>query len=157
MISSASPGAGKSFVASNLAVVMAQAGQRVLLIDADMRKGLLHRMIGGRPDNGLSELIAGQAQLSDVIRPVNGVSNLMFIPRGKIPPNPSELLMHANFNSLLDAVRFGINQVREIALAKQRLEQNGVPIKGAIFNLVEKRAAGYYAYAYYAYAPTSKA
>jgi len=53
-------------------------------------------------------------------------------------------------------VRFGINQVREIALAKQRLEQNGVPIKGAIFNLVEKRAAGYYAYAYYAYAPTSK-
>lgn len=190
MISSASPGAGKSFVAANLAVVMAQAGQRVLLIDADMRKGLLHRMIGGRPDNGLSELIAGQAQVSDVIRTVSGVGQLMFISRGKIPPNPSELLMHANFNTLLDTlrprydliiidtppvlavtdaavighhagtsllvVRFGINQVREIALAKQRLEQNGVPIKGAIFNLVEKRAAGYYAYAYYAYAPTTK-
>ena len=190
MISSASPGAGKSFVAANLAVVMAQAGQRVLLIDADMRKGLLHRMIGGRPDNGLSELIAGQAQISDVIRPVAGVGQLMFIPRGKIPPNPSELLMHANFSTLIETlrprydliivdtppvlavtdaavighhvgtsllvVRFGINQVREIALAKQRLEQNGVPIKGAIFNLVEKRAAGYYAYAYYAYAPTSK-
>ena len=188
MISSASPGAGKSFVASNLAVVMAQAGQRVLLIDADMRKGLLHRMVGGRPDNGLSELIAGQAQISDVIRPIQGVGHLMFIPRGKIPPNPSELLMHANFTTLLETlrprydliivdtppvlavtdaavighhvgtsllvVRFGINQVREIALAKQRLEQNGVPIKGAIFNLVEKRAAGYYAYAYYAYAPT---
>lgn len=188
MISSASPGAGKSFVASNLAVVMAQAGQRVLLIDADMRKGLLHRMVGGRPDNGLSELIAGQAQISDVIRPIQGVGQLMFIPRGKVPPNPSELLMHANFTTLLETlrprydliivdtppvlavtdaavighhvgtsllvVRFGINQVREIALAKQRLEQNGVPIKGAIFNLVEKRAAGYYAYAYYAYAPT---
>lgn len=190
MISSASPGAGKSFVASNLAVVMAQAGQRVLLIDADMRKGLLHRMVGGRPDNGLSELIAGQAQISDVIRPINGVGQLMFIARGKIPPNPSELLMHANFTTLLETlrprydliivdtppvlavtdaavighhvgtsllvVRFGINQVREIALAKQRLEQNGVAIKGAIFNLVEKRAAGYYAYAYYAYAPTTK-
>ncbi|GGA42812.1 polysaccharide biosynthesis tyrosine autokinase [Dyella nitratireducens] len=189
MISSPSPGAGKSFVASNLAVVMAQAGQRVLLIDADMRKGLLHRMIGGRPDNGLSELIAGQAQISDVIRPVEGVGQLMFIPRGKIPPNPSELLMHANFNTLLDTlrprydliivdtppvlavtdaavighhagtsllvVRFGVNQVREIALTKQRLEQNGVMIKGAIFNLVEKRAAGYYAYAYYAY-PSAK-
>jgi len=188
MISSASPGAGKSFVASNLAVVMAQAGQRVLLIDADMRKGLLHRMIGGRPENGLSELISGQVQISDVVRPVNGVGQLMFIPRGKIPPNPSELLMHANFNTLLETlrprydliiidtppvlavtdaavighhvgtsllvVRFGINQVREIALAKQRLDQNGVPIKGAIFNLVEKRAAGYYAYAYYAYEPT---
>ena len=190
MISSASPGAGKSFVASNLAVVMAQAGQRVLLIDADMRKGLLHRMVGGRPENGLSELISGQTQISDVIRPVNGVGQMMFIPRGKIPPNPSELLMHANFTTLLETlrprydliivdtppvlavtdaavighhvgtsllvVRFGINQVREIALAKQRLEQNGVSIKGAIFNLVEKRAAGYYAYAYYAYAPTTK-
>jgi tyrosine-protein kinase Etk/Wzc len=53
-------------------------------------------------------------------------------------------------------VRFGINQVREIALAKQRFEQNGVVIKGAIFNLVEKRSAGYYAYAYYAYT-TAKA
>jgi tyrosine-protein kinase Etk/Wzc len=189
MISSPSPGAGKSFVASNLAVVMAQAGQRVLLIDADMRKGLLHRMFGMRPDNGLSELIAGQAQISDVLRPVEGVGQLMFMPRGKIPPNPSELLMHTNFSSLLDTlrprydliivdtppvlavtdaavighhagtsllvVRFGINQIREIALTKQRLEQNGVMIKGAIFNLVEKRAAGYYAYAYYAY-PSAK-
>lgn len=188
MISSASPGAGKSFVAANLAVVMAQAGQRVLLIDADMRKGLLHRMIGGRPENGLSELISGQIEASQAIRTVNGVSNLLWISRGKVPPNPSELLMHANFNTLLETlrprydliivdtppvlavtdaavighhagtsllvVRFGINQAREIALAKQRLEQNGVPIKGAIFNLVEKRAAGYYAYAYYAYEPT---
>lgn len=188
MISSASPGAGKSFVAANLAVVMAQAGQRVLLIDADMRKGLLHRVTGGRPENGLSELISGQIDAGQAIRTINGVSQLMFISRGKIPPNPSELLMHANFNTLLESlrprydliiidtppvlavtdaavighhvgtsllvVRFGVNQVREIALAKQRLEQNGVPIKGAIFNLVEKRAAGYYAYAYYAYAPT---
>jgi tyrosine-protein kinase Etk/Wzc len=56
----------------------------------------------------------------------------------------------------LMVVRFGINQVREIALAKQRFEQNGVVIKGAIFNLVEKRSAGYYAYAYYAYT-TAKA
>ena len=46
--------------------------------------------------------------------------------------------------------RFGLNQSREIALAKQRFEQNGVSIKGAIFNAVEKRSSGYYAYAYYA-------
>lgn len=188
MISSPSPGAGKSFIASNLAVVMAQAGQRVLLIDADMRKGSLHKMIGGRAEHGLSELISGQLETPQAIRPVNGVNQLFFIARGKVPPNPSELLMHANFAALLEkvksrydliiidtppvlavtdaavighhvgtslmVVRFGINQAREIALAKQRLEQNGVPIKGAIFNLVEKRAAGYYAYAYYAYAPT---
>jgi tyrosine-protein kinase Etk/Wzc len=54
-------------------------------------------------------------------------------------------------------VRFGVNQAREIALAKQRFEQNGVAIKGAIFNAVEKRSAGYYAYAYYAYGSTPAA
>jgi tyrosine-protein kinase Etk/Wzc len=60
---------------------------------------------------------------------------------------------HAGTSLLV--VRFGVNQIREVALTKQRLEQNGVMIKGAIFNLVEKRAAGYYAYAYYAY-PSAK-
>ena len=186
LISSSSPGVGKSFVAANLAAVMAQAGQRVLLIDADMRKGSLHKTIGGKAEHGLSELIVGQAELPEVLRNVEGISKLFFISRGKIPPNPSELLMHARFTALLDGlkprfdliiidtppilavtdaavighhvgtsllvVQFGLNQPREIALAKQRFEQNGVPIKGAIFNLVEKRSAGYYAYAYYAYA-----
>jgi tyrosine-protein kinase Etk/Wzc len=186
LISSSSPGVGKSFVASNLAAVIAQAGQRVLLIDADMRKGTLHKIVGGKPERGLSELISGQAELPEVLRNVDGISKLFFISRGKIPPNPSELLMHARFTSLLEGlksrfdliiidtppilavtdaavighhvgtsllvVQFGLNQPREIALAKQRFEQNGVPIKGAIFNLVEKRSAGYYAYAYYTYA-----
>jgi tyrosine-protein kinase Etk/Wzc len=190
MIVSSSPGVGKTFVASNLAVVIAQAGQRVLLIDADMRKGALHKTIGGKAEQGLSELIVSQTDFSKAIRSVDGVEKLSFIARGKLPPNPSELLMHANFTALLErlkprfdliiidtppilavtdaavighhagttlmVVRFGINQVREIALAKQRFEQNGVVIKGAIFNLVEKRSAGYYAYAYYAYT-TAKA
>ncbi|HEX5306308.1 MAG TPA: polysaccharide biosynthesis tyrosine autokinase [Dyella sp.] len=186
MISSASPGAGKTFVAANLAVVIAQAGQRVLLIDADMRKGSLHSAVGGRPEQGLSELISGQIDLPHAIRNVEGVNKMFFIARGKVPPNPSELLMHANFSALLDklktrfdliiidtppilavtdaavighhvgtslmVVRFGLNQLREVALSRQRFEQNGVPIKGAIFNAVEKRSAGYYAY--YAYAST---
>jgi tyrosine-protein kinase Etk/Wzc len=186
MISSSSPGVGKSFVASNLAVVIAQAGQRVLLIDADLRKGAQHKAIGGKPEEGLSDVIAGQLDIGKAIRPVDGVDKLSFIARGKLPPNPSELLMHGNFTSVLErlkprfdliiidtppilavtdaavighhagtslmVVRFGLNQAREIALAKQRFEQNGVAIKGAIFNLVEKRSAGYYAYAYYAYA-----
>lgn len=185
MISGSSPNAGKTFVSSNLGAVIAQAGQRVLLIDADMRKGSQHKVLGGKAENGLSELISGQIKLSDAVRPVDGVDSMHFIARGKVPPNPSELLMHANFTDLLkklmpiydlviidtppilavtDAavighhagtsllvVRFGLNQAREIALAKQRFEQNGVEIKGAIFNAVERRAAGYYSYGYYEY------
>lgn len=185
MIAGPSPGVGKSFVCSNLAVTIAQAGQRVLLVDADMRRGTLHRLLGVRAEDGLSELISGQIPLDDAIRHVAGTENLSFISRGRIPPNPSELLMHANFASLLhqlgsrydlviidtppvlavtDAavigqhagtsllvVRYGENQSREIAMAKQRLEQNGVELKGAIVNGVQKgsaRATGHYVYSY---------
>jgi tyrosine-protein kinase Etk/Wzc len=185
MISGASPDAGKTFVSSNLAAVIAQGDQRVLLIDADMRKGAQHQVLGGRPERGLSELIAGQIDIETAIRPVNGVEGLHFIARGKVPPNPSELLMHPSFAAVLEkllpmydlviidtppilavtdaavighhagttllVVRFGLNQPREIALAKQRFEQNNVVVKGTIFNAVERRSTGYYSYAYYEY------
>jgi tyrosine-protein kinase Etk/Wzc len=187
MISSPSPGAGKTFVSANLAVVIAQAGQRVLLIDADMRKGALHNTIGGKAEHGLSELISGQLDLQNAVRTVQDSPNLFFISRGKVPPNPSELLMHGNFTALLEklkprfdliiidtppilavtdaalvghhagtsllVVRYGLNHAREVSLAKQRFEQNGVLVKGAIFNAVEKHSAGYYAYNYYEYTP----
>jgi len=187
MIAAPSPGVGKTFVCANLAVTMAQAGQRVLLIDADMRRGTLHHAVGTRSENGLSELISGQITLEAALRRVAGMENLTFISRGEVPPNPSELLMHPNFAEFLDeatplydivvidtppvlavtdaavighhagtclmVVRFGLNQQREIALAKQRLEQNGVEVKGAIFNGVHKRSAGRYAYSYYEYLP----
>ncbi|RAO76272.1 polysaccharide biosynthesis tyrosine autokinase [Dyella jiangningensis] len=183
MISGASPNAGKTFVSANLAAVVAQTGQRVLLIDGDMRIGVVHKILGGRAEIGLSELISGQVDMAGAIRQAESPSTLHYITRGKIPPNPSELLMNARFSALLDhlkpkydliiidtppilaatdaavighhsgtglmVARFGLSQSRELALAKQRFEQNGVSIKGAIFNAVEKRSRGYYAYAYY--------
>lgn len=185
LISGASPNAGKTFVSSNLAAVIAQTGQRVLVVDADMRKGTLHRAFGVTQAPGLPDLLVGRAELSDVIRPIEGVDGLDFIPRGNVPPNPSELLMHENFTRFIAGVsgaydiviidtppilavtdaaimahhagtsllvaRFGLNQKKELELARRRFEQNGVKLKGAIFNAVEKRAVGYYSYGYYEY------
>lgn len=100
MISSPTPGVGKSFVSSNLAVIIAQTGKRVLLIDADMRKGYLHKLFHLTPKHGLSDTLAARQQSSDVINHTE-VRNLDFISCGFAAPNPSELLMHDNFNKLI--------------------------------------------------------
>lgn len=101
LLTSAAPEAGKSFTAINLAAVAAQAGQRVCLIDGDMRKGYLRRYIGsekGAP--GLSELLAGETILDKVLVP-GPVDGLSVIVSGRYPPNPSELLMRGTFPALL--------------------------------------------------------
>jgi tyrosine-protein kinase Etk/Wzc len=101
MISGPSPQVGKSFITANLAAVLAQVGQKVVVIDADMRKGHLHRYFKNQNDLGLSDLLSGQAEHQQVIHETE-VENLHFIPRGQIPPNPSELLMHSRFKALME-------------------------------------------------------
>lgn len=100
MISSPTPGVGKSFVSSNLAVIIAQTGKRVLLIDADMRKGYLHKMFNLTPKHGLSDTLAARLGSKEVINHTE-VRNLDFISCGYAAPNPSELLMHDNFNKMI--------------------------------------------------------
>ena len=73
----------------------------MLLIDANLRDAQLHTILGGRPDNGLSELLADRIVDDEAIRQVEGVDNLHFIPAGRRPTNPSELLMHHTFAALL--------------------------------------------------------
>jgi len=96
MISGPAPGIGKSFVSVNFAAVIAKTGQKVLLVDGDMRKGYLQRHFNLDWDNGLSEMLSGKLETKDVIK-VSGIENLDIITRGQIPPNPSELLMHPRF------------------------------------------------------------
>ena len=100
MITGPSPEVGKSFVSANLGAVLAQTGQRVLVIDADMRKGHLHRYFQAASQPGLSTYLSGQSSKEDIIQS-SIVDKLDFIARGKAPPNPSELLMHERFKSLM--------------------------------------------------------
>lgn len=101
MISGPAPGIGKSFVSTNFAAVAAKTGQRVLLIDADMRKGYLQKPFGLKWDNGLSDLLSGKIDTAQSIK-TTSIENLDIIARGQVPPNPSELLMHRRFKELLD-------------------------------------------------------
>jgi tyrosine-protein kinase Etk/Wzc len=103
MISGVSPGSGKTFISSNLAVVMAQTQQKVLLIDADMRKGYLHTLLGLGENAGLAEILSGKNTYEKTVVSLHD-TGIDFIARGNIPSNPSELLMNAAFKSLLDKI-----------------------------------------------------
>jgi len=186
-ISGPSPGVGKSFISVNLATVLAQSGKKVLIVDADMRKGYLQTQFGLNWGDGLSDYLSGRLNLEQVTKPTV-VDGLNVITRGQIPPNPSELLMHSNFSKLVEEVsaaydivivdtppilavtdpalvsahtgttllvaRFGQNHIKEIELTRNRFEQNGIEVKGLVFNGVVKKSSnayGYYGYYNYEY------
>jgi len=96
-------GVGRSFVTVNFAAVMAASGKRVLLIDADLRGGRLHRYFGISRDHGLSMAVGGSAPVEGFIHR-NVIDNLDFIPTGVLPPNRSDFLLHLNFSTLLETV-----------------------------------------------------
>ncbi|MCP1440430.1 tyrosine-protein kinase Etk/Wzc [Erwinia persicina] len=101
MITGASPGIGKTFISANLAALVAQAGQKVLFIDGDMRRGYTHELLGAANKSGLSTILSGKTAFTqDLIQ--HGEYGFDFIPRGQVPPNPSELLMHSRMNELLE-------------------------------------------------------
>ena len=102
VITGSTPNVGKSFVAANLARLVADAGKKVLLIDADMRKGRMHKIFGVERSPGLSEAIAGQADMAKIRQP-GGTDNLWVVPTGKLPPNPSELLGSERFIEIVES------------------------------------------------------
>ncbi|MFM1651939.1 CpsD/CapB family tyrosine-protein kinase [Brevibacillus sp. B_LB10_24] len=104
LITSAEPNEGKTTTILNLAVVMAQSGQRVLLVDADMRKPTLHFPFPVQNQVGLSNLLIGQVGIEDVIQEI-GQAGLHLITAGHVPPNPAELLESQRMNQLLEEVR----------------------------------------------------
>ncbi len=102
LITGSSPEIGKSFISSNFAAVIAKADQKVVLVDADMRKGYLHKVFELKQTPGLSEIISEQVSFKEAITTVQFSDISMdIVTRGKTPPNPSELLMNDNFEKLL--------------------------------------------------------
>ena len=101
LITGSSPGLGKSFISKNLGAVLANAGQRIVIIDADLRKGHINKEFGLRRETGVSEYVVGSVKLEDIVKPTS-VPNLWVVTTGQIPPNPSELLMHQRFEQMLD-------------------------------------------------------
>lgn len=180
------PQIGKTFITVNLGIVFAQAGMRVLLMDADMHIPKIHKYFGVDPNQGLSDYVNKDIELEAVILPTL-VEGLDIIQAGTICPNPSELLMHERLASLLkqvenrydlvlidsppvlvatDAVilgqlagatlmviKSGSHPMSELLETAKRLKQNGVNLRGAIFNDMPIAARGY---SYYNYAPYSQ-
>lgn len=101
MVSGPAPEVGKSFISTNLATILAQSQKRVLIIDADLRRGYLHKYFNQQAQPGLADYLNGQTELSQVIKATE-VSGLDVIARGKSPANPSELLSTTQFATMLN-------------------------------------------------------
>lgn len=127
LVTSSVPGEGKSFISSNLAAAFAQTGESTLLIESDLRLGRIHKIFGLSNTKGLSNLLIDQniVDCAEYIKKTS-IPNLYVIPRGTVPPNPSELLNSTNTKKI-------------IAFLKQNFDHiifDGVPINGLPDSLI---------------------
>lgn len=137
MISGPTPGVGKSFVSVNFAAVLASAGKRVLLVDADLRKGYLQKYFGLKRENGLAEILDGSLRIADAIHR-NVVENVDFVSTGSLPARPAELLANERFNEFLTSISpsydFVVVDTAPVLAVGDALIV--APHVGAVFNIV---------------------
>lgn len=127
LVTSSVPGEGKSFISSNLATAFAQTGKSTLLIDSDLRLGRIHKIFGISNDKGLSNLLVGQnvVDCGDYIKKTK-IPDLYVIPRGTVPPNPSELLNSSNTKKIIKFLKENFDHIIF----------DGVPINGLPDSLI---------------------
>lgn len=127
LVTSSVPGEGKSFISSNLAAAFAQTGESTLLIDSDLRLGRVHKIFGVSNKKGLSNLLVEQdvVDCSEYIKKTD-IENLYVIPRGVVPPNPSELLNSNNAKKIVEFLRDNFDHIIF----------DGVPINGLPDSLI---------------------
>ncbi|MEM6327537.1 MAG: polysaccharide biosynthesis tyrosine autokinase [Bacteroidota bacterium] len=111
VVTSASPGEGKSTVASNLAIVMAQAGRKTLLIDGDLRRSRVHRLFGVSRSPGLTDYVSSQGGGAPA-RNLTVADNIDVLPAGSVVPNPSEHLGSRSLREFLD----GLNEIYDVVI-----------------------------------------
>ena len=100
LVSSAAPAEGKTTVACSIAIALAQGGQRVCIVDCDLRRPRLHRIFGRSGDAGVTNVIVGDATVDEVAKPTM-IENLWSVPAGPTPPNPADLLHSDRFKNFL--------------------------------------------------------
>ena len=105
LVTSARPQEGKTTTSINTAIVLAQKGTRVLLVDADLRRPSVHKTLGMGPRSGLSNVLTGSASLQQTVTTSTVLPNLFVLPAGSPPPNPAELLASSNMRDLLAELR----------------------------------------------------
>jgi succinoglycan biosynthesis transport protein ExoP len=100
LVSSAAPSEGKTTVACSIAIAFAQAGQRVCIVDGDLRRPRIHRIFDRQGDAGLTNVLVGDLGIEDVAKPT-AVPNLWSVPAGPLPPNPADVLQSERFRQLI--------------------------------------------------------
>jgi succinoglycan biosynthesis transport protein ExoP len=100
LVTSAAPSEGKTTVACSIAIALAQGGQRVCIVDCDLRRPRLHRIFDRVGDPGVTNVLVGEATLDEVAKPT-GIDNLWAVPVGPTPPNPADMLHSARFRKLI--------------------------------------------------------
>ena len=111
VITSAGVGEGKSTTLANLAVVSAQAGRRVILVDADLRRPTLHQILGAKNDTGLTSMVVDEARLTAPPLQETGIPGLSLLSSGPLPPNPAELLGSRRMAEVIAALAEEADQV----------------------------------------------
>ena len=104
-LTSSIPGEGKTTTATNLAVMLAEAGRKTLLIDADLRRPQAHQVFGIEQAPGLTSILLGELDLDQAVQKVEGLEHLRVLPSGPVPPNPAEVLAGARMGRLLEEIR----------------------------------------------------
>ena len=167
VVTSTVPEEAKSNVSVNLALALTESGKKVVLVDCDLRKPVLHRYLkAGHNLKGVSNVLSRQVALSDALVELKDIPNLTFLPAGTTPPNPSELLSQPQMQEMVNTLRGSydfvildappISMVTDAAVktALEKLQDAGVKVLGAVLTRYDAKKSlkrSDYGYGYYYY------